>query len=473
MKKLLNQLFPILDYLYIFQILEYKTSDYIKWFIKNPFKRGLQKKHKLVFSSKIKALFIGTILGQILATVMLTNYFGLSYPGFLFFLILAQLVCPIFIIITGLIYQPLENYLKESILQKASQKLARLPNLKIVAITGSFGKTSTKEILYTLLWKKFYVVKTPKSFNTPLGIAQTILEDVKGNTQILIAEAGAYKIGEIAKIAKLIKPDIGIITAIAPQHLERFGSIENIAKAKFELVENLKESGRAILNGQYPIIRDLACNLRGCIVELYGQTTDPYYATDIKPTVNGTDLLLHTPFGNVKIHLPLIGEHHVQNFLAAAAAAHELGLTLTEIAEQAKWLLPTPHRLEIRKEGPLTIIDNSFNTNPKSARSSLQLLKSYTSAQKIIITPGLVELGKESAKENADFARDASRVADEFVIVGEYAKKYLLDGLASVSFPKDKIHLAKSTSAGIKLLSSLAKDEAAVLLENDLPDQYN
>ncbi|MBI2600150.1 UDP-N-acetylmuramoyl-tripeptide--D-alanyl-D-alanine ligase [Candidatus Daviesbacteria bacterium] len=468
MSKILAEIFPILDHLYIYQILEYDFVDFLGWFIKHPFKRNLQVKHKLQFSKKAIALFLGTIFWELFSAYFLSLQFSKSI---LFFLILFQLITPIFIILSHLTYLPFEIYLKGEILDKTKQKLNHLPNLKIVAITGSFGKTSTKDMLYTLLWKDYSVVKTPKSFNTPLGIAQTILEDVKSNTQILIAEIGAYREGEIAKIAKIIKPQIGIITAVAPQHLERFGSLENIASAKFELAENLTPGGLAVLNNEYGVLKSLSGNLRGLKIKFYGQDSS-IYATDIKTGIDGTNFNMHTPRGTSQIKIPLIGEHHVSNFLAAATAAMQIGLSLKEIRDRANLLLPTPHRLEIRKQKGLTIIDNTYNTNPKAAQSSLNLLNNYPASQKIIITPGLIELGKEAGKENQALAKNAAAFVDRFIIVGENAKKDLLAGLRTAKFPREKIYLVNSTKEGINLLSKISKPNAVVLLENDLPDQY-
>src|SRR3989344_7636431 len=276
MLKILFKIFPIIDHLYIFQILEYNLWQFIKWFLKYPFKRNLQKKHKLEFTAKTKIIFLLIIL-WILIFYFVTGF----WITFLIFIFLS----PVFIFLSHISIFPLEIYYKNKIMDKARQKLAGLPNLKIIAITGSYGKTSTKDILYTLLWKKFRVVKTPKSFNTPMGLAQTILDYLKPNTQIFIAELGAYKIGDIKKLTKFLNPTIGVITAIGPQHLERFGSLENIAKAKMELFENLPPGGVAI---------------RGLNLE------------------------------------------------AASKVARQLGMSPAEIKERVKWLRPTPHRQEIK-----------------------------------------------------------------------------------------------------------------------------
>lgn len=371
---------------------------FLKWFLKYPFKRNLQRKHKLEWTKKIKLLLVLITLWVIIFSFILGTL--LTLLAIIFF-------SPVFIILAYLIYLPLEIYYKNKIMTQAKNKLESLPNLKIIAITGSYGKTSTKDMLYTLLWKKFRVVKTPKSFNTPLGLAQTILDYLKPNTEIFIAEIGAYKIGDIKKLTQFLNPNIGVITAIGPQHLERFGSLENIAKAKQELFENLPVGGIAI---------------RGLGLE------------------------------------------------AATTVAHKLGMNSNEIKQRLQWLQPTPHRQEIKKQNGMIIIDNTYNTNPESAKTSLKLLQETQGSQKILVTPGLVELGKEHDKYNIEFAENSSRVADIIIIVGEHAKKALLSGLKN--FPQEKVYTVSTLADAMNLLGQIAQPNAVILLENDLPDQY-
>src|SRR3990167_10670397 len=249
MLKNLSKIFPFKDHLYVFQLMEYNSGSLLRWFMRNPWRRNIQKKHRLNWTVKARVILFVS-LSFLLAEALLVAYLLKNVMYVIpIFIILSQ-VFPVYLIVAKLLLMPLDTYKKNKIVSSAKKKIDRLENLKVVAITGSFGKTSTKDILYALLWKKYRVVKTPTSFNTKLGVSQTILEDIKENTQIFIAEAGAYKKGEIAEIAKLLNPSIGIITAVAPQHLGKFGSLENIAKAKFELVENLAKNGVAILNNE-------------------------------------------------------------------------------------------------------------------------------------------------------------------------------------------------------------------------------
>ncbi len=471
--KYLKILFPLSDHLYIFQILEYNPVAFINWFLRYPFKRNLQKKHQLTATPKASLLFIISLLLMTKAAIISNLLFlrGFDLPVVIFLIIYFQLFSPIFLLFSQLILWPYEQYSKRKIIKAAQKKLAQCKGLRIVAITGSFAKTSTKNMLYTLLWKKYRVVKTPKSYNNPLSIAQTILKDVKDNTEILIVEVGAYKKGEIRKVTGWLKPDMGIITGIAPQHLERFGSLKNIAHAKFELVEGLAKNSIAVVNGESEMLIKLAKKTK-CKVIFYGTQKNLYYASGIKVALPGTSFILHTTQNLLPINIPLIGEHHVQNFLAAAAAASSLGMSLKEIGERADKFLPTPHRLEIKNEGSMTIIDNSYNTNPDSAKISFKLLKEYPGGQKIIITPGLIELGSESSTKNQEFAKDAAKIANEIIIVGETNKKDLLAGLKNAKFLKGKTHTAKDLQDGMDLLRKIAKESAVVLIENDLPDQY-
>lgn len=461
--------FPFFDHLYIFQILEYNHFEFLKWFIKNPLKRNLQKKNHLDWTRKAVLVFLISLIFFFATVFYLLQITALQIWVLTFFALV--LLFPVFLIMSSIILLPLEIYQKQRIIKTASQKIKRFTNLKIVAITGSYGKTSTKDILYTLLWKNFKVVKTPKSFNNPLSIAQTVTQDVKNNTEVFIVEVGAYKKGDIAETAEWLKPSMGLITAIAPQHLERFGSLENIAEAKFELVKSLDKNGIAFLNKENRQLERLLPQA-SCKIIFFGSPGSYCFATNIEITISGTSFLLHTPKGHSLITIPLIGKHHVDNFLAAATIAMYLGLTPMELKKRAEKLLPTPHRLEIRNQGSFTIIDNSYNTNPYSSNTALQLLQKYPGSQKIVLTPGLVELGDQRGNENREFAKNMAYVADDVIIVGEYNKKYLLEGLKETSYPNDKVHKSPSRNKAFQLLDKIAKKNAVVLIENDLPDQY-
>ncbi len=487
---LLIKIFPLPDHLYIFQTFEYAPSDFSKWFLRHFFKRNLQRKHSLNLTTK--ALFLLVIsftlisFTSVLSSLLVINLYRNLYLNnlllFLIFFFFYGLISPLFLITASFLITPIENNQKHQLIKRARQKLYSLPDLKIVAIVGSYGKTSTKNMLYTLLWKKFRVVKTPKSYNTPISIARSILEDIKDNTEIFLVEMDAYHQGEIDQLCNFVKPHFGIVTAIAPQHLERFGDMKTLAKTQFELVEYLSKNGTVFINtadswSMKLLTQDATYQIKngtGEIIEFGERPDDDFYADHIIQTQQGLKFNLHikSPNNQQAITIPLFGQHHIINFVSAAAIATKLGMNLAEIAKRASKILPTPHRLEIKKQSNITIIDNTYNTNPAAAQTSLTVLSAYPGNQKILITPGLVELGKQSSTQNQIFAKSAAKVADLFIIVGENSKKDLLKGLNEAKYPKNKIISAKTIAEALEILQTYAKPLSVVLLENDLPDQY-
>ncbi len=205
----------------------------------------------------------------------------------------------------------------------------------------------------------------------------------------------------------------------------------------------------------------------------FGGEEDKFRIEDVKVGEGKSNFKLILDKDLVEVELPLPGEHNSYNFLAAATIAFKLGLPAKVIAQRANLILPTEHRLEIRQTGNLTIIDNSYNTNPKVVISSLKLLEETGKEKlKILITPGLIEQGSNAEMENKKFIKNATKVADEIIIVGESFKEILKSGLTETNFPKDKIHYEKSTKSGMEIANKLSGNSAVVLIENDLPDQY-
>lgn len=500
MNKILNILIPLIDHIYIFQLLEYQAGDFFRWFLKHPLKRNLQRKQKVVWTLKAQIILCVSFL-----LVVFTALF-ISIKPLVFFItsLLLMQISPLFILLANLLFKPLEAYQKRKIVSTAIEKRKKLSDLKVIAIVGSYAKTSTKNMLYTLLWKDFRVVKTPKSYNTELSIARSIISDLKSNTEVYICEMDAYHQGEIKKLCQIAQPNLGIITAIGPQHLERFGSMEKLAKTQFELAEYLEGNvilsntegyeqslnheddnlyssalpqsdekkitkNMLILNHQDEWSAKLAKDLDQSIT-YYNNSTN--FVSNRKEGEDGQTFTLHLGKEKAEIHLPLKGEHNAINFLAAVVMAHTLGLSIKAIRDRAMLILPTDHRLEIREMGNITILDNTYNANPKAALASLELLNSFKDAKKIIITPGFVELGKDHESAHIEFAKSAAKVVDEFIIVGENAKKPLISGLTQANFSQDHIHPLETTQQALAHLSTFAHGKTVVLLENDLPDQY-
>lgn len=474
MLKILSANFPLLDYLYIFQSFEYERWNFLKWSIGNIKRRDLQKKKRLVWTGKAGILFLITmfliVATSVSVALLLSNDLGIAALltlalGYVFFNF-----SPIFLVIASMLIWPIEGWQKFRVIHTAISKRNRLNNLAVIGITGSFAKTSTKEMLYTLLRKDFRVVKTPKSYNTEIAIARSLIS-IKDNTEIFIAEMDAYHPGEIGRLAKIVKPTIGMITAIAPQHLERFGSIEKLASTQFEIDSELIDNGLLVLNTNDEWSQKLSAGMNRPIIWSGESEKANMRIENVRLDLEGTAFELVSEGNKVEVRLPLLGKHHAINFAAAALVAKMLGMSLEQIAGRAKWIMPTPHRLEIKKLGGMTIIDNSYNSNPASYKASFELL-GFLGGEKIIITPGLVELGKSHYSENKQMGVFASKVADQVVIIGENAKKALLDGLIEGGLSLKKIHYYSDPKVAMEHIASFVRKDAVILIENDLPDQY-
>ena len=465
MIKLLSFLQPLVDHLYIFQLLEYHSVDLLKWFFKHPFKRRLQRKQQIEFTAHIKILLLFSLILMSIFSYILSA----GFSSFFLFIILFMQISPLFIVVAELLFKPLELFQTGRIVGRAVAKRKRLKNLHVIAIVGSYAKTSTKNMLYTLLWKDFRVVKTPKSYNTELSIARSMISDLKDNTEIFICEMDAYQKGEIARLCQIAGPTKGIITAIGPQHLSRFGSMENLAATQFEVAE-FSDTNQLFLNEEDEWSKKLSHHQEN---EVIWYNNRENFVSNTHEHDDYQTFRMHLGKEYADIHLPLKGAHNSVNFLAAAVIARNLGVSLKTIQQRARLIRPTEHRLEVRQLGEMTLLDNTYNANPKAALASLALLDSYKKAQKILVTPGFVELGKEHDREHRLFASAAAKIADDIIIVGYQAKKPLLAGLTEAKFDSEHIHFVETTQQGLAHISQIKKsNKVTVLLENDLPDQY-
>ena len=391
------------------------------------------------------------------------------------FVCITPVFIPIFVIVAFLITAPLELLINHYYVKKAMNVLNSRENpLIVIGITGSYGKTSCKNILSCLLSQRYKVCSSPYSYNTPMGLSKTILENLKDEHQILVCEMGAKCTGDIEYLTRMIKPTIGIITGIGNQHLASFGSIENLKNTKFELIENLKKGGRAYFN----------CDTQGAL-ELYDRAmckkertslsdmNGKYFVDDIKTGEKGSTFNLHLNGDSVKCSTILLGKHNVSNILLCSAVAYDLGLTKGEIREGIERLLPSSHRLAIvPSNNALVVLDDAFNASVEGSNAALEVLASF-SGRKFVVTPGLIELGTENFNANFEFGKNMAKVADEVIIVGVENRDAIFDGLIFGGFDEKNITNVGSLPQATTILEMHAKPHDVVLFENDLPDNYN
>lgn len=356
-----------------------------------------------------------------------------------------------------------------------------MPHLKIIAITGSYGKTSTKFAIAAFLKERLNVCVTPGSFNTPMGICKVINNDLNARHEVLILEMGARYVGNIKELCDIAKPDISVITNVGISHLETFGSVETIAKEKSTLATELKDGGTLILNGEDQKVRMMG-NLRNDVKTVLTGKDGSVKASDIKIGSDGTSftLTINDPSTSgikgeeIEIKTRLLGSHNIQNLLLAAAVANELNIRPATVAIAASAMKPVEHRLELKHMTGLVIIDDAFNSNPVGAKSAVDVLSTFEGGKKIIITPGMVELGDSEEIENERFGRHIGESSiDLAILVGAQRTIPILRGIESTDIDKKtQIEVVDSLFDANRFLKEFAKPGDIVLYENDLPDSY-
>lgn len=426
-------------------------------------------KKKFAITARVKRLyavhFLVMLLGSWIMNRIADAPFSFIWPVFL----------PLIVALSGLLAWPIEKLISECYFRDARRKLLANPGLIRIGLTGSYGKTSVKHILGTILSEKYPTLITPASFNTPMGVSRAIRERLTPSHQIFVGEMGARHVGDIKELCRLVKPTIGIITSVGPQHLETFKTIERITSTKYELIDCLPQEGsRAYFYNDGAICK-----------QLYDQTTktkvlcgrDPEtsdcWCDNVSVSAEGSSFTLHIRGkGSVDCQTKLLGEHSLQNILLASAVASDLGLTLKQISHGIAKLQPVKNRLElITRPGGFTIINDAFNSNPVGAKAALNVLKAFPE-RRIIITPGMVELGANEAEYNREFGRAMKDCVDIAIIVGRNRVKPIIEGMKEVGFTDEQIFRVDSLDDSTRLLHTLVRPTDTVLYENDLPDHY-
>ena len=389
-------------------------------------------------------------------------------------LMLFPLFLPVWVALAGLIAWPIEKAISEMYFRDAQRILRNRKDLIRIGITGSWGKTSVKFILGTILSEKYNTLVTPSSFNTPMGVTRVIRSSLEPGHRVFIAEMGARHVGDIKEMCRLVHPEIGILTSVGPQHLDTFKTLERVTKTKYELIDALPDNGRCFFPDD-----------EGICLELYRKTekpkflsglnsqTDDVWAEDITVSPEGSRFILCTREFQIPCRTALLGELNIRNILLCASVALSLGLTGEQIARGISRLTPVEHRLQlIPSSGGITIIDDAFNSNIRGAEQAFQVLKEFP-PQRIIITPGMVELGKLEYEMNREFGEKMAAGCDTAILVGKKRSAAIREGLAGSGFPEEKIRIAESLDEAVRIMHDIARSGDTVLFENDLPDNYS
>lgn len=446
----------------------------------------VKAKHKkpLVFTNRVKRIYSVTgFLALIPYIIMICLYGGKNdsvgfYNGpemVLAVLLLMSIVSWAFVIAAVWLLRPVEAHINKGYWNEAKHILDSMPDLKVIGITGSYGKTSTKHYLHTILSEQFETLMTPGSYNTPMGVIRTVREMMKPYTEVFICEMGAKQKGDVKEICDLVNPECGIITAVGPMHLETFGDIATVCSTKFELADAIPSAGFVVINNDFApaanrevknteAIRYGVANTEGC----------DYIAEDVKYSPEGATFTLRSKDDKkMQFKTRLIGESNISNLMAAIIMALKLGMNEETIRRGVQRIEQVEHRLNVKRTpAGVTIIDDAFNSNPVGSKMALEVLGQFDGGRRICVTPGMIELGDKTFELNEELGKHIGNNADIAIIVNEYNRDALVSGVTATDFNKENLHIVDDFAAAQALLSKILRSGDIILYENDLPDSF-
>jgi UDP-N-acetylmuramoyl-tripeptide--D-alanyl-D-alanine ligase len=435
----------------------------------------------LVFTERARRLFAASLLVPALAALLglvLSLVLGSDVPlaaAALGTVACLELAAPLLAGANAAL-APMQRRINRRFEDSATAKLASVAPA-VVGITGSYGKTTTKVCIGAVLAEHEPTLITPASFNSYLGVLRTINEHLEPAHRNFVVEMGMYRAGDIAELCELVHPQIGVLTAIGPMHLERLGSIEAIADAKAELALALPQDGHLVVNGDDPRCVEIAGRVSVDTL-LYGIEAGPIAqvrAENIGLAEGRTHFELVIGDRRIDVSSGLLGRHNVSNLLAAAAVGHLRGLSMEEIARGLGAVDPPEHRLQSipNPRAGIVVIDDAYNSNPAGAAAALEVLHSHPAKRRILVTPGMVELGDQEPELNEAFGRQAAGVCDHVILVGPQRTRPIERGLRAEGFAAEAITVVRDIAEATTVLGKLTRAGDVVLFENDLPDMYS
>ena len=440
-------------------------------------------KKPLVATARMRRLLAATgvwlVLGAAAAALLIVLRI---WPADVAFVVVIALTTPLAagaLLVANDGMRPVEAAVRRHYLRLARSRIAAVDPL-VVAVAGSYGKTSTKHNLAQLLMPSVSTLPTRLSFNTLMGVSRVINEDLRPSHRVFVVEMDAYAPGEIAAISGLVHPRLAVVTSVGPQHLERFGSTERIAGALYEVIAALPQDGTAVIHsgddgGVQLAVRAADEGHHVVRYALQGAGDADVIADNVM--LDGTGARFRWMWAahrlQADVAISLLGEHQVLNVTAALAVVHLLGYDVDAAVKAAATLQPVPHRLQLLQSGgPVTVIDDSYNANPVGVHNALDVLAAMQGGARILVTPGLVELGALEAEENRRYGEHAARVCDDVVVVAAAPAAALVRGLHDGGLDDAHIHVVRSLTDATAIIGSVARRGDIVLFANDLPDTY-
>ena len=483
----------------------YITANGLLFLVLALLRKKKPEKVPLAFTWRIRRLLVTiAVLCFLIIQLMASLFWRTFWWELPWIFALMNLLLNAILVLANRLNRPLESAIARRFIRDARRILAEHPGLTVIGITGSFGKTSTKNILDQILRPDFEVLSTPESYNTTLGVVRTIRERLTAAHQVFIVEMGAKKPGDIKEICDVVKPSVGVLSSIGEMHLETFLSMENIINTKFELADAVGQGGLMFLNDdntfihgrevsqpvfRYGVVTDGATDGAAHDDAARGDAATDGAAPDGRALDAWAEQITSGPAGSqftirfatgeaVVCRTGLLGKHNVLNIVAAASVAVRLGVNPHSLARAVSRLEPVPHRLQLLPPGAkYQIIDDAYNANPEGAKNALEALGSFP-GYRVLITPGIVELGEQEEEANRTLGAQAAQNCDYIIFVGRNRSFPLEEGAKQAGFNRYKIYVAEDIRDALakadQLADQLGEGEGpmTVLLENDLPDQF-
>ncbi len=457
----------ILFWVYFFEVILFLIST-------------LRKRIKWPVFTK-KAIFLLLVLSSVAVIFAgASNYYIKNIFWFSFYLLIFDILVPLIVSLIVLLFQPFAVLIRNSVLKKATEKMESLRSLQkrilVIGITGSYGKTSTKEFLATILSSKFKVLKTKEHQNSEIGIANCILNDLTEDHDIFIVEIGAYDKGKVREVCSMVKPKIGIVTGVNEQHLSLFGSMENLLSAEGggELAEILPRDGLLVLNGDNKYCIDLAKRVNNAPEKIYTTNKNiidsEIWTEDAETAENFVFFVAmnkNRELGHFQINV--LGKQNIQNLLAAILVARELGMSFHEIIEASKNIKQEQAGMTLKsgKHG-INIIDSSYSSNSDGVIADLDYLNIF-SKKKVIIMPCLIELGEKSAEVHKKIGRKIGEVCDMAIITTKDKFEEIKKGAVEAGMQENNIILCDNIKDIYSMVTLFYKSGDAILLEGRMP----
>ncbi len=461
---------------YMLQASEYDMRDYLAWYARTKDFAHVEKRKTIVWTSKAQVLYVMlsagaalSVAGIVIGALMVPS--TAAFLGAAAIVLAMPFVLPYLLAVLAMLVRFAQQPIEKSIVAIAQAKLAAHPALKI-AIAGSYGKTTMREILKTVLSNGRKVAAPPGSYNTPLGIA-TFVNTLKGDEDVIIFELGEYYPGDIKRLCEIVGPNIGIVTGVNEAHLQKFGTLETTADTIFELADAVGERPLYI-NAENELARARAREYDTLFSrEAVGVGADGWRVAGALSDLRGTTFRIVRGGEIIRVSSKLLGLHLVGPLAAAAAIAREIGLEIEEIEAGIRETKAFEHRMEMTVDNTGVItLDDSYNGNPDGARAVIEFLASISGHRRFYVTPGLVEMGARAEAVHREIGERLAQAGIEKVVLVETSvTPYIEEGLRASDYRGEVLKFPDMPTALTALVQRTVSGDV-MLIQNDWPDQY-